>query len=235
MCGNSIEKVVEFKFLGVIICADGTHDKHFKKRKSLYMEGISEINTLGFDKNNVSTQIKSLLYTSLARSKLVYGLETINCKRNSLTTPLSTIEGNQLKRANNLSFHSKTKILTYAMGISPIDLYILKRKLGFLIQLTNNEVTSDLLANGAHNTLSDVFTTLEIDHGRDSTGGKENYLKLIRRKCLSKLSEIRGAERGIERSGLVRCIKYLLNRRNESNDDTLQYLLDPRRYALAPD
>ena len=142
---------------------------------------------------------------------------------------LHTLEGNQLKRANNLSYHSKAKILAYAMGISPLEVYLFKRKLGFLIQLTNNEVTSELLAHRASWTLADVLERLNIDYDRDIVVGKEKYLTLIRQNCLRKLREINMAEFKIKKTELVRCIRYLLNNRNRANDDTIQYLLDPRR------
>jgi hypothetical protein len=228
--GIALEKVSEFKFLGVIICEDGTYKNHYKKRKTLYLNGISEINSLGFNKNDLTTQVKSLLYTSLARSKLVYGLETLNLKKNEIKSLFNTLEGNQVKRANNLSYNSKSKILIYAMGISPIEIYLLKRKLGFLIQLTNNEITSKLLEQGAHNTFKETFDLLDIVYDRDILLGNEEYLTLIRKKTLMKLSEIRIAETKIKNSKLVRCIKFLLNHRNVSNDDTIQYLLDPRRF-----
>jgi hypothetical protein len=146
--GVTLEKVHDFKFLGVIICSDNTYNKHYKKRKSLYMEGISEIITLGFNKSDISARLKNLLYTSLARSKLVYGLETIKFTKKDQETLLSKLENNQIKRANNLSYHSKSKTLLYAMNISPIEVYLLKRKISFIIQLTNNETASDLLARG---------------------------------------------------------------------------------------
>jgi hypothetical protein len=60
-------------------------------------------------------------------------------------------------------------------------------------------------------------------------GDKEKYLTLVRRKSLSKLREIALAEIKIKRTELVGCIRYLLNHRNHSNDDTIKYHLDPRR------
>jgi hypothetical protein len=40
---------------------------------------------------------------------------------------------------------------------------------------------------------------------------------------------IRAIEKNIKESKLTVSIKYLLQNRNRENDDTLQYLLDPRR------
>jgi hypothetical protein len=34
-----------------------------------------------------------------------------------------------------------------------------------------------------------------------------------------------------KKNEVVKCVKYLLNNRSADNDDTVQYLLDPRRYS----
>jgi hypothetical protein len=221
--GQILENVMSFKFLGVIITADNTSHEHYRKRRSLFFQGIEEINNLGFNKFDVPVKIKTLLFTSLARSKLVYGFETIVMKDSNKL--MGTLEANQIKKANNLSFHSKTKVLLYAMRITPIELYIYRRKIKFIIQLTNNEATAELLNFGANSTLTDIFVDLGIDFeiGPD-------YLDVIRRKCISKLKEIQWAELKLMNQSLVRCIRYLLNNRSAQNDDTIQYLLDPRRY-----
>ena len=153
----------------------------------------------------------------------MYGFETIVMKDSNKL--MGTLEANQIKKANNLSFHSKTKVLLYAMRITPIELYIYRRKIKFIIQLTNNEATAELLKFGANSTLTDIFVDLGIDFeiGPD-------YLVVIRRKCISKLKEIQWAELKLMNQSLVRCIRYLLNNRSAQNDDTIQYLLDPRRY-----
>ncbi len=59
------------------ICQDGSYKEHIEKRKSLFLNGLGEVRRLGFDKKGVPIKMKKLLYTSLVRSKLIYGLETI--------------------------------------------------------------------------------------------------------------------------------------------------------------
>ena len=51
---------------------------------SIY-QGLEEINNLGFNKSDVPVKIKSLLYTSLTRSKLLYGFENFNIKDKDLS------------------------------------------------------------------------------------------------------------------------------------------------------
>jgi hypothetical protein len=229
--GALIEEVKEFKFLGVLICSNGSPMPHYKTRKRQYFKGIADINALGFNDKNVPTKIKKLLYTSLARSQLTYGLETCNFSKKELQSILSTLEANQIKKANNLSLNSKSKILLYAMDISPIEIYLLKRKIGFLMQLANNTATQELLVAGNHESLKEILLYLNIDYQTEIGRGNVKYLDLIRGRCWLKLKEIERIESNIKKCDLVKCIKYLLNKRNHDNDDTIQYLLDPRRYS----
>jgi hypothetical protein len=61
---------------------------HYKKRRSLYFQGLAEINNLGFKKSYLPVKIKSLLYTSLTRSKILYGFENFNIKDKDLSETL---------------------------------------------------------------------------------------------------------------------------------------------------
>jgi hypothetical protein len=228
--GVIVEEVKVFKFLGVILTANGDFHEHYNNRRKLFFGGISEINNFGFNSRDMSTKVKALLYTSLARSKLVYGLETILLKKDESHKLLSTLESNQIKKACNLSSRSKSKILLYALGISPIEMALIKRKIGFLIQLCNNTATADLIIAGSHHTLIDIYKILDIDYERDIVKGGEHYLQLIRRKCIYMIKKIVFMEKKIMNTDLVRCVKYLLNNSNPQNDDTVQYLLDPRRF-----
>jgi len=153
----------------------------------------------------------------------MYGFETITMK--DFKQHMSTLEANQIKKATNLSYHSKTKVLLYAMKITPIELYVFKRKIKFIVQLMNNEATADLLRLGANSSMRDIFERLEIDFENGP-----RYFDIIRRKCIAKLKEIQWAEFKLINHSLVRCIRYLLNNRNAPSDDAIQYLLDPRRY-----
>jgi hypothetical protein len=87
--GATLEKVKSFKFLGVIIAQDGSYKEHILKRRSMFMSGMGEVQRLGFNKMDTPVKMKKLLYTSLVRSKLIYGLETIKLDKSSLKKYLS--------------------------------------------------------------------------------------------------------------------------------------------------
>ncbi len=85
------------------------------------------------------------------------------------------------------------------MDISPFEVFILKRKIGFLKQLANNEATQELLLSGNHESLENVLVYLDIDCRGDAGRNPEGYIDLIRRRCVAKLKEIEELERLIKK------------------------------------
>jgi hypothetical protein len=226
--GQEIEKVEKFKFLGVELCSNGSYDEHIKKRRTLFLSGITEINELGIKKNDVPIKMKSLLYTSLVRSKLTYGLETVKLSKTYLKKELCTLENKVIKKACGLSLLSKTTPLMYALNITPLNLYLLKRKLLFILQLIRNQATRELICKGFHVTLDDIVKKIGVTVECLNLGA-DRYQGILRSACIAKLEDIKLAEKIIIDSKYVQSIRYLLENRNLDNDDTLQYLLDPRR------
>jgi hypothetical protein len=113
------------------------------------------------------------------------------------------------------------------MDIRPIAMQLYKRKLGFIVQLANNEATSNLLREKRHSTLKDVIESLDVD--LEST---HEYIGCLTKACRDKLKEIYHIETLIKDSRLVKAIRYLINNASLSNYDTLSYLLDPRTYNM---
>jgi hypothetical protein len=226
--GQILEIVENFKFLGVHIERGGKHDKHISIRRTAFLSGLTEIENLGFSKSDVPVRMKSLLYTSLVRSKLMYGMECFKLNERVVKKEIISLESNAIKKACGLNKRSKSTILLYALNITPIKLYILKRKLFFVLQLILNEATNELITSGVHATLNDVLSLIGV-RSRDVGLGRMRYQGVIRSLVTKKLEEIRTIEKSITESKIVVSIKYLLQNRNRENDDTLQYLLDPRR------
>ena len=144
---NEIEKVQEFKFLGVIIENDNSFKAHIKKKKTICYSGIAETEKLGFN-SNMPIQMKKLLYTALIRSKLAYGLETIKMNKKETKANLIKFENMIIKRALKISYYCKTTTLMYAMELTPINLCIIKRKIYFILQLLNYSATREIITAG---------------------------------------------------------------------------------------
>ena len=56
--------------------------------QKLFYNGIAEIKKHGFSKPDMNLKVKALLYSALVRSKLVYGFECSDLKRDGQTVLL---------------------------------------------------------------------------------------------------------------------------------------------------
>jgi hypothetical protein len=84
-------------------------------------------------------KMKGLLYNSICRSKLLYGIESIELSKREMEK-LESYEGSILKRSND-----RSTALVYVMGISKLSVAILKRRLNFVTQVLTNEITNALI------------------------------------------------------------------------------------------
>ncbi len=95
------------------------------------------------------------------------------------------------------------------MKITPISLYLFKRKISFLLELLNNQATSELVAKGIHNSMSDTIERLNLNY-TDLNLGEDRYRGLLRSTCINKLEIIKETEKKISESELVTAVSYLL-------------------------
>ena len=75
------------------------------------------------------------------------------------------------------------------MGITPIALYLFKRKINSILQLLKNTATSELLTKGIHASIKDTIEKLDIKSTYVEFG-EERYRGIIRSRCLQKLAVI---------------------------------------------
>jgi hypothetical protein len=223
--GNILEKVKTFKLLGVIVTSNLSHKQHLSKRKSLCYMGVKELEDLGFNYARTTPKMKGLLYNSICRSKLLYGIESIQLS-NSELKKFETYEGNILKRANDLSTRSRSTALVYGMGISKLSVAILKRRLNFVIQVLTNEITNEIISGTRCYTLEKLFYDLGYEYENTTRVANTRDIYML---CKTKLVEIDNIEKELFEHDLTKCVVHLLSNRNNINDDTLQFLLDPRR------
>ena len=81
---------------------------------------------------------------------------------------------------------------------------------------------------GVHNSLKDVLLNIGVKEEHVSLG-RDKYRGIIKSLVFRKLELIKISEKAIKESNLVTSLEFLLNNRAPENNDTLQYLLDPRR------
>ena len=139
---------------------------------------------------------------------------------------LKAFDSNFIKIANGLSTRSRTTALCYSVGVSPLPIALLKRKISFIRQLYQNELTNDLLVKTRCQTIES--TLYELGYKFDNIQGKVNKSNCLA-LCKERLENINKNEKDLKNHELTICVDHLLSNRNNENDDTLQFLLDPRR------
>ena len=141
---------------------------------------------------------------------------------------LSVLESSAIKKACGVNKFSKSTTLLYALNITPLEIYIFKRKLYFILQLLKNKATYELMIRGIHHSLDDVLKIIGVKVD-DILLGPNRYFGVISSLVIRKLDEIKILEKRIKESRLISSVNYLLKHISRDNDDSLQYLLDPRR------
>jgi hypothetical protein len=103
-----------------------------------------------------------------------------------------------------------------------------KENFFFILELLKNQATNEFVSKGIHATLRDTVKSLGITK-EDEKLGPNHYRVTLGNAFLEYINEIRLTEKKIRETSVFAATEYLLNHRILDNDDTLQYLLDPRR------
>jgi len=225
ICKLDIERVHKFKFLGCEISSDGSNKAHISKRKSIAITTIAGLKDLGIEHPNMPPEMKGLLINSLLRSKLMYAMECSNLNKEEIKE-IKKFEGNLIKKFNNLSSHCKTRYVLYAMNLCPIELALIKRKLGFTIQLLMNELTSKIVLARKSEMTEEVIQY--VGHTWSQTPYNKNAEKTkIIIKIREKLKSIYNIEKSLKESKKTKAIQILLKNRTADNNDALHFILEP--------
>ena len=94
------------------------------------------------------------------------------------------------------------------------------------MQLYRNELTNALLVMARCQSIES--TLYETGYKFDNTNGKIDKNSCLA-LCRERLGDIDKLEKELKSHELTICVDHLLKNRNDENDDTLQFLLDPRR------
>ena len=221
---REIEKVSSIKFLGFELTSDNTNEKHLKKRKSIAMAGYSNLQDLGIEESILPLKMKSLLFNAFFRSKLNYGMECIKLNSKQLKL-IKTFEDNTIKRMLNLSTHSKSRYVNYAIKIIPTKICLIKRKLSFVLQLLENKVTSEIVLTKNSMVTNEILKY--IGYNASEFTNKEMKAKSIKKLVINALKRIESLNSLMQEHPIVITAKYLLENNNHENADILQFVLEP--------
>jgi len=156
MYGAAIERVSQFKYLGLEITIDGKHNAHVARRRNLAYAASAMLTTNGFTSYAVHAKVKARLLTTFVRSILTYGLE--NCEMNaSLLGKIKSTESNILKKFLSLPRCLKSTPLYASLRITPIEAYLKMQKIKFFKRLRANEYTNNVLNQLSKNSFKGCF------------------------------------------------------------------------------
>jgi hypothetical protein len=193
-----------------------------QKRKIAAYAVLKDLKDLGFEDLLTNSKMKGTLLQAYVRPRLTYGLEAYELTKQDMED-LITTESKIIKRALGVPNKSYKNEIYEALGIVTLEHAIKKRRLSFLKQLAENDLTIQLLKN-EDSSMQDVILQLglvDIQKDQNIDAFKSKISREINRKML----EIKILENRNTRSDLSKNIEYLINHRTKDNEATLQYLI----------
>jgi hypothetical protein len=184
------------------------------------------LNKIGLGSYNLKPNIKTFIYNAYGRSILTYGFENVYFNK-KLIRELRAYESITLKRILYVPKHCSTTKLFRALGITPIDQLIKKRKLNFLLRLNNNNRTKKVLMDQVTN-ISELHKQSLIKEILDNyitppIANITNLDELIN-ITLDELKNLRKGDNDTDEEEIEN-IKYLLSNRSKANNVALINLL----------
>jgi hypothetical protein len=147
---QNLDFVSKFKYLGIWLEDNWQHKEYIKIRKMNCMGSSYQLQKLGFNERLVDIGLKSFMYTVYCRTILFYGLEALHLTQKDIIE-IQTTEGKIIKRSLNLNKFSSNEKIFHALNMKKTDMAILKRKLTFAIQLIENDMTGQIIAEQLNN------------------------------------------------------------------------------------
>jgi hypothetical protein len=141
--GRQIEKVENFKYLGVWINDKMSNKVHIKNRLDKFNKGIYAIGGSGITSNRIGAWLKSFILRTYCLSIFLYGVENLPLSWYEICSIKSAYTV-ALKRCLMLNKLLKTEELCYACNMEPIQIEIIKKKIILYKQLMMNKITKDV-------------------------------------------------------------------------------------------
>ena len=154
--GKKIKRVDTMRYLGFEISDELNNIKHWNKRKSLAINAVSKLKTLGIVTNQMHPNMKAHLYKTYVRPVLTYGCENMNINASSLNN-IKRTEGNIVKGLLTIPRRCCTTSLFLSLNIMPTDYIIKNIKIDFFNRLIENELTKKMIIELAKQTILNDF------------------------------------------------------------------------------
>jgi hypothetical protein len=142
--GEVIVEVSEARYLGFILSTDKINYAHVENRFSTFASKVFQLNRCDFDKSEMPSRSKSIIYKAHLRPILFYGIDCINLNIGDVKK-LYTTEGNTIKLSHNLYTGIHSSELFLALGMDTTENLIKLNRIKLFIRLVSCNYTGSLL------------------------------------------------------------------------------------------
>ena len=140
-----------------------SNKEHLKKRKAAAMSIIGQLNNLGLNNEKTDPEGRGTLIQAFVRPRLLYATENCALTKSDIAE-LVTFEAFIVKHSYGLAGKSMNTPLIAALGITSLERQIKERSMSFLMQLTANIHTREIvLLNDENSRLHNTLQKLNID------------------------------------------------------------------------
>jgi hypothetical protein len=219
--GTKMDKIYNFKFLGMHVTSDDDDNFHISKRKALAIMAAKELDKIGLKNSLLDPEMKGLMIQSLVRSKLSYGMENATITRSTLNG-LETFENNMIKKYFNVSKKSYTKPLLEIANVKPFSDSIKIRKYSAIVQLLSNNLTGSVVLNNNDHIHGEIIKGLGVIANETDKQKKRNGIVA---DCLKAINNINEAHKSKNKSNFTRMVEHLLRNNTPANQKLIQFVL----------
>jgi hypothetical protein len=139
-----IVEVDEARYLGFILNTNKLNYAHIENRLSTFATKVFQLNRCDFDKPEMPSRSKSIIYKAHLRPILFYGIDCINLNNGDIKKLYAT-EGNTIKLSHDLYTGIHSSELFLALGMDITENLLKLNRIKLFIRLVSCNYTCELL------------------------------------------------------------------------------------------
>ncbi len=168
LAGKQIDIVDKVKILGQILTNDGKDVEHVAKRRAQSHIMMTRLQALNLNSVHIHPVMKGQMFKTYIRPVLTSGTENMELNGREILE-MKKLEGNALKQLLRIPTRCHTTDIVDALNIEQTNRYLNRMKLKFLIRLTKNDLTREILnisieTNYENSFVSEIAKYLKLSH-----------------------------------------------------------------------
>jgi hypothetical protein len=142
--GERIVETEEARYLGFILNVNNINSAHLNNRYTNFLNKIMTLNKLDFDKPEMPSKTKSILYKAHLRPLLFYGIDCLRLNPGEIKN-LYSYEGNSIKLAHGLYTGIHSTELFLALGMDITENLVKLNRVKLFLRLVKCSYTKSIL------------------------------------------------------------------------------------------